>query len=388
MRRLCLCIAITLFTCVGGYSANDVKVGAERTDLYFDLLQDKRVALFSNHSGMVGNKHTLDLLIENNFNVVAIFSPEHGFRGSADAGEHISNSVDPKSGVPILSLYDGNSKSPSKTSMNKFDVLIVDIQDVGLRFYTYYISVYYLMDACAKEGKSVVILDRPNPNGHYVDGPILDLKYKSGIGVIPIPVVHGMTIGELAKMINGEGWLTQKRVCTLDVIPCDNYTHKTMYRLPLAPSPNLPNMKSIYAYPSTCLLEGTPVSVGRGTDSPFLIYGHPEMQDCDFTFTPKSRVGAVKPPFMDKLCYGIDLRNISKEELWSEGINLDYVIDAYNKLGKRTNFFGQLFELLIGQRYVRDMIMEGCSAEEIEARWAEDVESFKIQRKPYLIYNE
>ncbi len=386
--RLILMIAMAFGVVTTTYAEESIKVGAERTDLYFDLLRGERVALFSNHSGMVGDKHTLDLLIEDGLDVVAIFSPEHGFRGSADAGEHISNSVDPKSGVPILSLYDGNSKSPSKSSMDKFDTLVVDIQDVGLRFYTYYISVYYLMDACAKEGKQMIILDRPNPNGHYVDGPILDLKYKSGIGVIPIPVVHGMTIGELAQMINGEGWLSEHRVCPLEVVPCENYTHQSMYHLPIAPSPNLPNMKSIYAYPSMCLLEGTPVSVGRGTDTPFLVYGHPDMKGCSFSFTPRSRVGALKPPFMNRECQGVDLNSVSDEALWQQGVSLEYVIDAYNKLSVGGNFFGQLFELLIGQRYVRDMIIEGHSAKQIEAMWRGDVESFMEQRRPYLIYEE
>ena len=226
---------------------------------------------------MIGDKHLLDILLENKFNVVAIFSPEHGFRGDADAGEHVSSSVDKKTGVPILSLYDGKSGKPSEASMRKFDILVVDIQDVGLRFYTYYASMCRLMDACAEYNRKVLILDRPNPNGHYVDGPILDMKYKSGVGWLPIPVVHGMTLGELGLMVNGERWLPASRTCDLTVIPCKNYTHQTLYKLPIPPSPNLPNMKSIYLYPSTCYFEATPVSLGRGTDLPFQVYGHPNM---------------------------------------------------------------------------------------------------------------
>ena len=230
--------------------------GDEQIEEYFPLLKEKRIAVFSNHTGMVGDRHLLDILVENRFDVVAIFSPEHGFRGSADAGEHVSNSADPKTGVSILSLYDGKERKPSRASMQKFDLLVVDIQDVGLRFYTYYITMCRLMDACAEHGKRMLILDRPNPNGHYVDGPILDMKYRSGVGGLPIPVVHGMTLGELARMVNGEGWLPGARKCDLTVIPCRNYTHQTRYRLPIPPSPNLPDMKSVYLYP--CLLYTSP----------------------------------------------------------------------------------------------------------------------------------
>ena len=245
---------------------NRVIVGAERTAEYYPLLEGKRVAVFSNHTGMIGNRHLVDVLVGEGLNVVTIFSPEHGFRGKADAGEHVSGSIDPKTGIKISSLYDGKSGRPSDESMRMFDVLVVDIQDVGLRFYTYYISMVKLMDACAEHGRMVIVLDRPNPNGHYIDGPILDMKYKSGVGWLPIPVVHGMTLGELARMVNGERWLSEGRICDLTVIPCKNYTHRTMYELPIPPSPNLPNMKSIYLYPSTCYFEATPVSLGRGTD--------------------------------------------------------------------------------------------------------------------------
>ncbi|MFI3304766.1 MAG: DUF1343 domain-containing protein [Rikenellaceae bacterium] len=364
-----------------------VVVGAERVDQYIKLLDKERVAIFSNHTGMVGDKHTLDILIEEGVNVVAIFSPEHGFRGSADAGEHVSNSIDTKTGVPILSLYSSKSKKNGERSMTQFDTLVIDIQDVGLRFYTYYISMMQLMNLCAEESIDVVLLDRPNPNGHYVDGPILDMeRCKSGVGALPIPVVHGMTLGELAQMINGEEWLDEGQVCNLTVIPCRNYTHQTMYEVPVPPSPNLPNMKSIYLYPSTCLFEGTPLSLGRGTDYPFQIYGHPDFEKCDFSFTPHSRVGATSPPLMDQLCYGVDLRGLSNREIWKKGIDLSYVIDGYRKLNIGERYFGAMFDLLIGQQYVREMIVDGCEAEEIEAMWQNDVDNFKRLRQPYIIY--
>lgn len=363
-------------------------LGDEQTSEYFPILKDKKIAIFSNHTGMIGDKHLLDVLLENKFNVVAIFSPEHGFRGNADAGEHVSSSVDSKTGVPILSLYEGKDKKPSKASMQKFDILIIDIQDVGLRFYTYYITMCRLMDVCVEYNKKVLLLDRPNPNGHYVDGPILDMKYKSGVGWLPIPIVHGMTLGELALMVNEEGWLPGSRKCDLAVIKCKNYTHQTRYQLPIPPSPNLPNMKSIYLYPSTCFFEATPVSLGRGTSLPFQVYGHPNMTGYNYSFTPRSIPGAKNPPQLNKLCHGVDLSNMSDEEIWKRGVDLTYVIDAYRNLNLDDHFFRPFFELLVGRDYVRKMIKEGKSADEIKAMWKGDVEKFKAQRKPYLLYEE
>ncbi len=362
--------------------------GDEQTSEYFPILKGKRIAIFSNHTGMVGNKHVLDILLENKFNVAAIFSPEHGFRGDADAGEHVASSVDSKTGVPILSLYEGKEKKPSAASMGKFDILVVDIQDVGLRYYTYYATMCRLMDVCAEYHKKVLILDRPNPNGHYVDGPILDMKYKSGVGWLPIPTVHGMTLGELALMVNGEKWLPESRKCDVTVIKCKNYTHQTMYRLPIAPSPNLPNMKAVYLYPSTCYFEATPVSLGRGTSLPFQIYGHPDMAGYSYSFTPKSMPGAKTPPQMDKLCHGVDLSKLSDEEINAKGIDLSYIINAYRNLNIGDKFFYNSFERLIGRDYVRKMIEEGKSADEIKAMWKNDVEKFKEQRRPYLLYKE
>ena len=269
MKKLLLLTILLCSSLLCQAQKERIVLGDEQTSEYFPILKGKRIAIFSNHTGMVGDKHLLDILLENKFNVVAIFSPEHGFRGDADAGEHVSSSVDKKTGVPILSLYDGKDKKPSEASMRKFDILVIDIQDVGLRFYTYYITMCRLMDACAEYNRKVLLLDRPNPNGHYVDGPILDMKYKSGVGWLPIPIVHGMTLGELALMVNGERWLPASRVCDLTVIPCKNYTHQTKYTLPIPPSPNLPNMKAVYLYPATCYFEATPVSLGRGTSLPF-----------------------------------------------------------------------------------------------------------------------
>ena len=365
-----------------------VVVGAERTDLYYPALEGQRVAVFSNHTGRVGDRHLVDMLVDDGVNVVTIFSPEHGFRGDADAGEHVSGSVDAKTGIRIRSLYDGRSGRPSDEAMRTFDVLLVDIQDVGLRYYTYYISMVKLMDACAEFGRRVIVLDRPNPNGHYVDGPILDMKYKSGVGWLPIPVVHGLTLGELARMANGEHWLTAGRECDLTVVPCLHYTHQTHYVLSVAPSPNLPNMQAVYLYPSLCYFEATPVSLGRGTDWPFQVYGHPDMKGGDFSFTPRSVKGAKNPPLRDRLCYGRDLRGLSPEVIWTRGLDLEYLIDAYRNLGMGDRFFTSFFEKLIGVDYVRPMIEAGKSADEIKAMWRDDVARFKEQRRPYLLYEE
>lgn len=387
MKHLLLSVMLLCCTLLGTAQPR-VIMGDEQTSEYFPLLKDQRVAIFSNHTGMINDKHLLDVLLENGFDVVAIFSPEHGFRGNADAGEHVASSVDEKTGVPILSLYDGKLGKPSAESMNKFDLLIVDIQDVGLRFYTYYASMCRLMDACAEYDKKMLILDRPNPNGHYVDGPILNMKYKSGVGWLPIPTVHGMTLGELARMVNGEGWLPEGRKCDITVIPCKNYTHRTLYRLPIPPSPNLPNMKSIYLYPSLCYFEATPVSLGRGTDLPFQVYGHPDMKGYSYSFTPHSVPGAKNPPQLNRLCHGVNLSTLSDEEIWKKGIDLSYLIDAYRNLNIGDKFFTSFFEKLMGVGYVRTMIEEGKNADEIKATWQDDIQRFKAQRKPYLLYTE
>lgn len=368
--------------------AQTVKAGAELTGAYLPLIRGKRVAVMTNQTGRVGDEHLVDLLIRNNVDLVGIFSPEHGFRGTADAGEHVASSVDEETGVPVWSLYGGGGGKPSADKMRTFDVLLFDLQDVGLRFYTYYASMARLMDACAEHNKKMIVLDRPNPNGFYVDGPILDMKHKSGVGWLPIPVVHGMTLGELALMINGEKWLPQGRICDVTVIPCENYTHQTKYELPVAPSPNLPNTQSIYLYPSTCLFEGTVMSLGRGTSFPFQAYGHPNFKGSGFSFTPRSVPGAKNPPLLNRKCYGVDLRNVSYEQIWEYGFDLSYVIDAYKNLKMGDKFFTNFFEKLVGVDYIRQDIIAGKSAREIKEKWFCDVLRFKQQRRPYLLYDE
>lgn len=401
MKRFNILIIITLllvtFGCQGKSNKIEkqieltapVEIGALSTEKYYPLIKGKRIAILSNNTGMVSeDEHLLDKLLKDGMNVTTIFSPEHGFRGDADAGEHVKSSVDEKTGIPISSLYDGKDQKPSKESIDKFDILIFDIQDVGLRFYTYYITMTRLMDVCAEYDKQIIVLDRPNPNGHYVDGPILDMKYKSGIGWLPIPVVHGMTLGELALMVNGENWLPENRQANLTVVPCKNYTHQTLYELPIAPSPNLPTMQSIYLYPSICLFEGTPASLGRGTDFPFEVYGHPDMKGYEFEFTPRSVFGAKNPPLLDIKCFGVDLRNISTDEIFEKGFHLEYIIDAYNNLQMGDKFLTPFFEKLVGVTYIREMIVAGKSAQEIKAMWQDDIANFTIQRKPYLLYEE
>lgn len=364
----------------------EVMVGAADTAAYMPHLRGRRVAVLANHTAMFSSEeHLVDMLCRCGVVPVGIFSPEHGFRGRAEAGAAVGNSVDERTGVAILSLYDGRTQRPSDEVMRSFDVLVVDMQDVGLRFYTYYISMIRMMDACADFGHSVVVLDRPNPNGHYIDGPLLDMRFKSGVGWLPIPVVHGMTMGELARMAVGEGWC---KPVDLRVAACRNYDHRTHYVLPLAPSPNLPTQHSIYLYPSMCLFEGTVVSLGRGTDYPFEVYGHPEMKGRDFSFTPRPNAGSTAPPLDGRVCRGVDLREKPDEEIWREGLTLRYVIDAYRDLDMGDRFFTPMFEKLIGVDWVRQMIEAGASAEEIEARWQDDVERFRRQRRPYLLYAE
>ena len=385
MHRFALLI-VALFALFATATAQEVMVGATDTAEYMPLVEGKRVAILANHTAMYSEEeHIVDMMHREGVNIVGIFSPEHGFRGSAEAGEKVKNSVDERTGIPILSLYDGNTQRPSDEVMRSFDTLIVDMQDVGLRFYTYYISMVRMIDACADFGCAVIVLDRPNPNGHYVDGPTLDMQYKSGVGWLPIPVVHGLTMGEIALMAIGEGWIKEAE---LTVVKCRNYDHQTHYDLPIAPSPNLPTQHSIYLYPSTCLFEGTVLSLGRGTDAPFEIFGHPEMKGCDFSFTPMPNAGSKNPPHNGVKCYGVDLRGLSDEEIWAEGINIGYVVDAYHNLAMGEEFFKPMFEKLIGVRWVREMIMTGATADEIEARWAEDVEEFKRLRKRYLLYKE
>lgn len=363
----------------------DIVVGAERTDEYLPMLKGKRVAILANHTAMVKDVHLVDMLHDKGVDIVGIFAPEHGFRGGADAGEKVANSVDKATGIKILSLYNGNTQRPTDADMESFDVLLIDMQDVGLRFYTYYISAIRMVEACADFKKRVIILDRPNPNGDCVDGPILDMKYKSGVGWLPVPVLHGLTIGELVLMASGEKWC---KAGDIKVIKALNYSHSDIYRLPIAPSPNLKSQKSIHLYATICLFEGTVLSVGRGTNQPFEVFGHPDMKGYDFSFTPKSISGANNPLFEGELCYGVDLSSGNLTWLKSRRINLDYIVKAYHNLNLGDKFFKPIFEKLIGVSYVREMIIDGKSAREIEDMWIDDVKRFKAQRRHYLLYNE
>ena len=371
-------------------SAQKVKTGIEMLKANnFKQLEGKRVGLVTNPTG-VDNfmKSDIDILHEaKNVKLVALFGPEHGVRGSVHAGDHVGNAADPTTGVPVYSLY-GKSRIPSKEMLQGIDVLIYDIQDIGCRSFTYISTLGNIMKAAAENGIKVMVLDRPNPNGMYVDGPLLDMKYKSGVGSLPIPVVHGMTLGELALMINGEGWLKEGRKCDLKVVKCLNYNHQTRYRLPVIPSPNLPNMTSIYLYPSLCYFEATDVSLGRGTDKPFQQFGHPDMKGYAYSFTPESREGAKNPPQLGHTCYGRDLSQMSDDEIINKKLDLTYLIEAYRAVNTGDKFFTSFFEKLIGVDWVRTMIEEGKSADEIRARWMPDVEKFKKQRKPYLLYKE
>ena len=381
MRRLIL-LSFAILCIATSYAR--VICGAERTAEWQKLLQEKRVALLANHTAVVDGKHLLDVMLAKGVNVVSVVAPEHGFRGTADAGEKVDSSIDSKTGLPIWSLYSSKSRRLTPEQVAQFDAIVVDIQDVGLRFYTYYITMLSVMNSAAEGGKEVIVFDRPNPNGMYVDGPILDMKYKSGVGALPIPVVHGLTMGEIAKMAVGEGWC---KACKLEVVCCKGYTHQTRYALPIAPSPNLRSMQAIYLYPSTCLFEGTICSLGRGTESPFEMYGHPNLKS-DFSFTPRSIAGAKYPPLLNKVCYGVDLRQVPHDEIIGKGFNLEYIIDAYNRLGVGEAFFTPFFEKLVGVDYIRKMIVEGRSADEIRAVWQGDVERFKSLRQKYLLYKE
>lgn len=392
MRRLSV-ISLLAVLLPSALSAR-VLVGMTDTAVYFPLVRGQRVAVLANQTSVAempgapgadaaGRVHLVDLLHGAGFDVAAIFSPEHGFRGTADAGEHVASSVDARTGIPIRSLYDGNTKRPSDETMRSFDVLVVDMQDVGLRFYTYYISMLRMMDACADFGRRVVVLDRPNPNGHIIDGPVLDMKYRSGVGAIPVPVLHGLTMGEIARMAAGEGWAKQ---CALTVVKCRNYTHATEYLLPVAPSPNLPTARAVYLYAALCPFEGTVVSLGRGTDKPFEMYGHPDMTGRTFSFTPRPTAGAKHPPLEGRLCRGVDLSGMPLAEAREVGFSLRYVMDACADLGMGDKFFTPMFEKLVGVGWVREMILAGAPEAEIRARWADDVERYRERRTKYLLY--
>jgi uncharacterized protein YbbC (DUF1343 family) len=378
---------LTLLFIISGYISYSQKPAAEDLSRYISHLEGKKVGLTANHTTLVGNnEHLLDILLKNNINVVKIYAPEHGFRGTAGAGEIVNHSKDQRTGIPIISLY-GNNKKPSKEQLKGIDCMVFDMQDVGARFYTYLSTMHYIMEACAENGIPLIVLDRPNPNGFYIDGPVLESECKSFIGMHRIPVVHGMTLGELALMINSEKWLAEGRKCKLTVIPCIDYTHKSKYRLPVPPSPNLPDMQSVYLYPSLCLFEGTPLSVGRGTDFPFKVIGHPGFKNnkkYSFSFTPVTSDGKIKPLFEGQTCYGKDFRNLDMNNI-SE-INLEWIIEVYNDYNSKKDFFKPIFRKLAGNNNLQKQITERKTVEEIRQSWQKDLDEYKAKRKKYLLY--
>jgi uncharacterized protein YbbC (DUF1343 family) len=375
--------------------AEELRTGAEQTELYLPYLKGKRVGMVVNPTSIIGKETTVDSLLTLGVKVVKIFGPEHGFRGDASAGVAVDDAVDAKTGIKAISLY-GKHAIPTKEDLSDVDIMIFDIQDVGVRFYTYINTLQHVMEACAANNKEVLILDRPNPNGFYIDGPILEPQHKSGIGLKPIPVVHGLTVGEYAQMLNGEGWLDNKLKCKIKVIKVANYTHDTPYELPVKPSPNLNTAQSILLYPTTCLFEGTYLNHGRGTMFPFTIVGSPFLKDkYTFSFTPKSIKGMSESPlFMNQVCYGLDLREYDVSEFRKEKkIRLSWLIELYKASPNKADFFNSklskqmgTIEKLIGVSSFRAQIIAGKSEEEIRASWEPGLSNYKTMRKKYLLY--
>jgi uncharacterized protein YbbC (DUF1343 family) len=363
-------------------SAQKITTGAEQLDVLLPMIKGQAVALMVNQTSLIGKVHLVDSLQHLNINIKKIFSAEHGFRGVADAGETVGNSIDPATGVPITSLY-GKNKKPTAEDLKDVDIVIFDIQDVGTRFFTYISSMHYLMEGCAENGKKLIILDRPNPNGHFVDGPVLDLTLKSFVGMHPIPIVHGLTVGELAQMINGENWLANKIKCNLFVVKMKNYDHQKKYSLPIKPSPNLPNDHAVALYPSLCLFEGTVLSVGRGTKMPFEILGSPDFKNQPFQFTPQDTPGMDKNPlYKNKVCYGVDLRN----EHPGNRIELKYLLQLYKDSPDKEKFFNNYFNTLAGTRLLKEQIKQGIREDTIRKSWKKDLTAYKKMREKYLLY--
>ena len=362
--------------------ASTIKTGADNYEKYLPLLKDKKVGIVTNQTGILSDKtHLVDFLLEKKVAIQTIFAPEHGFRGTADAGEHVVDGKDPKTGLPIISLY-GDNKKPKAAQLAGIDVMIFDLQDVGARFYTYISSLHYVMEACAENGIPLIVLDRPNPNGGIVDGPLLEKEFTSFVGMHPIPLLHGMTIGEYSKMINGEKWLKNAVQCKLTVIPFVDYKRDMPYSLLAKPSPNLPNDQSINLYASLCLFEGTNVSMGRGTEKQFQIYGSPFLTKTNFTFTPKPNFGAKDPLYNGKECFGEDLTSYPK----LTQLELKWLIKAYQNTSDKTKFFNPFFTKLAGTKKLQQQIESGVSENEIRKSWQKDLETFKKMRKAYLLY--
>lgn len=363
--------------------------GAERTDEYLTLITGKKVAVTANQTSMMGSVHLVDSLLSLGIDVVRIFSPEHGFRGNEDDGAMVRDGFDDRTGLPVRSLYQESLK-PDKADLEDIDIVIFDIQDVGVRFYTFISTLHYVMEACAENNVPIIVLDRPNPHGFYIDGPVLEPEFRSFVGMHEVPVVYGMTIGEYAMMINGEGWLSEGLKCDLSVIPCGNYDHSSKYDLPVKPSPNLPTMNSIYLYPSVCFFEGTPFSVGRGTDFPFEVFGHPDLSDCNFTFIPESRPGSdTNPVLKGEECVGIDLRSFRNlGHSRPPKIDLQWIMFAYSQFPDKDKFFTDYFEKLAGTSILRNQIIMGLTEDEIRESWKVGLEKFQLIRREYLLYRD
>ena len=365
----------------------DIQTGSSQLDKYLPLLKGKRVALIANPTSTLFKTHLVDTLLSLKINIRKIFSPEHGFRGAADAGETVHSDKDKKTGLPIVSLY-GKHMKPTQEDLADVDILVYDIQDVGVRFYTYISTMTNCMDAAASFHKPFLVLDRPNPNGYYIDGPVLELNFKSFLGMHPVPLVYGMTSGEYAQMVNGEGWLSEGRKCSLTVIPVINYTHFDLYQLPIKPSPNLPNMNAVYLYPSLGLFEGTIISVGRGTDFPFQVIGHPDLKNRGFSFTPHPTEGAKNPKYNQQICYGNDLRTFADTYIKDyKQIYLLWLSGTYQSL-KRDDFFDENFNYHAGNAKLQDQIKQGLPESKIQLSWQDDIKKFKPIRKKYLLYRD
>lgn len=402
MKFSYIIICLLIFSCTGSNNSQEpaesktfkaaevkkIKVGADDHEAYLPLLKDKKIGLVVNQTSRKSKEHIVDFFQSQELDLISIFAPEHGFRGREDAGGQIKDGKDEKSGLPVFSLY-GKSKKPSAEQMAALEIMIFDIQDVGARFYTYISTLHYVMEACADAGIPLMVLDRPNPNGHYVDGPMMEKEFSSFVGMHPIPIVHGMTVGEYAQMINGEKWLGKNKTCTLIVIKCQNYDHKTDYTLPIKPSPNLPNNTAINLYPSLCLFEGTSVSVGRGTEKQFQVFGHPDFDQkkYPYNFIPVPKEGASNPKHMGKKCFGKDFSQLDLNQLQGKRtLMLSPLLKAYQNFENKEEFFNNFFNKLAGNSSLQQMIKDGKSEEEIKKSWEAGLSTFKNTRKRYLLY--
>lgn len=373
---------VFIFSFISVFSQNEILTGADQHDKYLQFLENKTIGIVAHKASRVNNEiHLVDFLLKKRIKIKTIFAPEHGYDGRADNGDLVSDSKDQSTGLSIISLH-GKIKKPLPKHLKGIDLMVFDLQDVGARFYTFLSTLHYVMQACAEANIPVLLLDRPNPNGHYVDGPVLNMKQKTFVGMHPVPIVHGMTLGEYASMINGENWLGKDIKCDLKIVEIKNYTHKTKYSLPVRPSPNLPNNQSIYLYPSLCLLEPTSISIGRGTEKQFQIYGHPNFPESKFKFTPSPNFGSKKPKWNGNNCFGVSLEKIEV----SDQINLSWLIDSYNRLPENYVFFKDSFERIAGTDELRKQIINKIPISQIRESWEPELENYKKMRKKYLIY--